>query len=133
MYYSSSWEPLEEDDPFSACEYIVPKGEYIFITCLRIVAQTLPRMLELATSVILAGLADLRQIMTLSLKDLFFQYRIFYHKRLSGNNGSRQLRRGVNYHCSKTKKALKKGIWKSLAGWKVILWNWPTAGRSTMP
>lgn len=43
-----SWEPLEGDYPFSACEYIVPECDYIFITCLSIVDKTLPRMLELA-------------------------------------------------------------------------------------
>ncbi|MDD3653150.1 MAG: DUF364 domain-containing protein [Desulfotomaculaceae bacterium] len=43
-----SWEPREGDYPFSACEYIVPECEYIFITCLSFVDKTLPRMLELA-------------------------------------------------------------------------------------
>ncbi len=40
--------PKEGDYPFSACEYLIPKADYLFITCGSLTDKTLPRLLELA-------------------------------------------------------------------------------------
>lgn len=45
-----SWYPLEGDYPHSACEYILPECEYVYITCSSITNKTLPRLLELSKS-----------------------------------------------------------------------------------
>lgn len=49
--------PLEGDFPDPACEYILPRQDYVFITATTLVNKTLPRLLELAhqAQVILVG------------------------------------------------------------------------------
>ncbi len=43
-----SWDPVEGDFPFTACEYLLPECDYVFITCSSIVNKSLPRILELS-------------------------------------------------------------------------------------
>lgn len=45
-----SWNPLEGDYPLSACEYLLPECEYVYLTCSSIADKTLPRMLQLSRS-----------------------------------------------------------------------------------
>lgn len=42
------WEPEDGDYPLSACEYLLPQSDYVYLTCACIMDKTLPRMLELS-------------------------------------------------------------------------------------
>ena len=42
------WDPLDGDYPMSACEYLLPECDYVYITCTSVVDKTLPRLLELS-------------------------------------------------------------------------------------
>ncbi|WP_243153048.1 DUF364 domain-containing protein [Sporotomaculum syntrophicum] len=42
------WEPEDGDYPFSACEYIIPECDYVFLSYICVINKTLPRLLELA-------------------------------------------------------------------------------------
>jgi uncharacterized protein (DUF4213/DUF364 family) len=52
------WDPLDGDYPISACEYILPECDYVYLTYISIINKTLPRILELvqnATKVTMVG------------------------------------------------------------------------------
>ncbi len=42
------WEPLEGDFPYSACDYLLPESDFIFLTCAAIGDKSLPHLLELS-------------------------------------------------------------------------------------
>lgn len=42
------WDPQDGDYPMSACEYLLPECDYVYLTCTSIVDKTLPRLLELS-------------------------------------------------------------------------------------
>lgn len=70
------WDPRsvyyypEGSYPFSACEYLLPECDYVFLTPAAIVDKTMPRLLELAENaegVVIVG-------MTTPLSSVFFDY-----------------------------------------------------------
>ncbi|MBU2703485.1 protein of unknown function (DUF4213/DUF364 family) [Sporomusaceae bacterium BoRhaA] len=42
------WDPEDSDYPMSACEFLLPECDYVYLTCTSIVDKTLPRLLELS-------------------------------------------------------------------------------------
>lgn len=42
------WDPEEGDYPYSACEYLLPESDYVFLTCAAVSDKTMPRLLELS-------------------------------------------------------------------------------------
>jgi uncharacterized protein len=42
------WDPEDGDYPMSACEYLLPVCDYVYLNCTSIVDKTLPRLLELS-------------------------------------------------------------------------------------
>jgi len=42
------WDPQDGDYPYSACEYLLPESDYVFLTCAAISDKTMPRLLELS-------------------------------------------------------------------------------------
>jgi len=42
------WDPEDGDYPMSACEYLLPECDYVYLTCTSIVDKTMPRLLELS-------------------------------------------------------------------------------------
>lgn len=44
------WDPEYGDYPMSACEYLLPECDYVYLTCTSVVDKTMPRLLELSKS-----------------------------------------------------------------------------------
>lgn len=42
------WDPEDGDYPMSACEYLLPECDYVYLTCTSVVDKTMPRLLELS-------------------------------------------------------------------------------------
>ncbi|MDV3425797.1 MAG: DUF364 domain-containing protein [Bacillota bacterium] len=43
------WEPVEDGDyPITACEYLLPQSDFVYLTCRCVMNKTLPRVLELS-------------------------------------------------------------------------------------
>lgn len=42
------WDPEDGDYPYSACEYLLPESDYVFLTCAAVSDKTMPRLLELS-------------------------------------------------------------------------------------
>ena len=64
------WDPEEGDYPYSACEYLLPEADYIFLTCSALGDKSMPRLLELsenAESVTIVGPGT-------PLSSVFFDY-----------------------------------------------------------
>ncbi len=47
-FYILEKEPEDGDYPISACEYILPDCEYVYLTCSSVIDKTLPRLLKLS-------------------------------------------------------------------------------------
>lgn len=64
--------PIENDLPDSACEYILPEQDFIFITGATLINKTLPRLLQLGqdSKVIMLG-------PTVPLSPILFDYGVF--------------------------------------------------------
>lgn len=50
--YILEWEPEDGDYPISACEYLLPQCEYVYLSSTCVMDKTLPRMLELSKNAI---------------------------------------------------------------------------------
>ncbi|MCT8336499.1 hypothetical protein FKB36_03060 [Methanoculleus sp. Afa-1] len=64
------WDPEEGDYPYSACEYLLPESDYVFLTCGALGDKSMPRLLELsenAESVTIVGPGT-------PLSSVFFDY-----------------------------------------------------------